>query len=78
MLISAAAASLLAAFVLHADQDQGQDQALAQQLAQLRADVAALQAQGSRDWLTAARADEIRAVVRDTLADASTDRKSVV
>ena len=74
MLITFTAASLLAsaAIGLPAGQVLDQEQVLAQQLAQLRAEVAALQAQGSRDWLTAARADEIRAVVRDTLADAST------
>lgn len=41
-------------------------------IAQLEAQVAQLQAQQQGDWLTEARADEVRGLVQDVLADADT------
>ena len=41
-------------------------------IAQLEAQVAQLQAQAQGDWLTEARADEVRGLVQDVLADADT------
>lgn len=41
-------------------------------IAQLEAQVAQLQAQSQGDWLTEARADEVRGLVQDVLADADT------
>ncbi|MEM9415387.1 MAG: porin [Planctomycetota bacterium] len=41
-------------------------------IAQLEAQVAQLQAQSQGDWLTEARADEVRGLVQDVLADSAT------
>ena len=42
------------------------------QIAELRAEIASLQSQNSDNWLTEARASEIRGIVTDVLADADT------
>jgi hypothetical protein len=47
-------------------------EALRAEVAELRSTVARLQAEHGDDWLTEQRADEIRALVQDVLADADT------
>lgn len=73
--ISAAAAIVLSAGTVHADADLPQTDVVSQlqsEVAKLRAELDVVKAQSSQEWITEARAEEMRNIVYDVLADADT------
>ncbi|MSR19302.1 MAG: hypothetical protein EXS00_09140, partial [Phycisphaerales bacterium] len=72
MNIATSVASILGTVAGAAAAVEATDQEVAQQIAQLRTEVTQLRAQSSEHWLTNQRADEIRKIVQDTIADADT------
>lgn len=73
--VSTAAAIAVTAGVVHADGDVSQADVVSQlqsEVAKLRAELDEVKAQTSRDWMTEARAEEMRNIVYDVLADADT------